>query len=121
MFFIHKNYGFFGKQAIIYSDGKIPSYADDLTHTELFKVVVHRFLEELKQKESSFLKIFPSGVNEEQLIFLLQQLARFQMKYVVQKHPELAPYFDDIYLIHQFVESLYNFWRSYERFFVVIH
>ncbi|MCX6803021.1 MAG: phosphoenolpyruvate carboxykinase, partial [Candidatus Diapherotrites archaeon] len=74
--------------------------------------------EKLKQKESSFLHIFPNEVDEEQLLVLLQKLARYQKKYLIAKHPEFAPYFRDIYLLHQFVELFYNFWRNYERFFV---
>ncbi len=112
------DFGFFGKQVIIYSDGKVPAYSDDLTRTSLFKEVLHRYLQQLKQKESSLLGIFPREIDEEQLIILFQQLALYQAKYVIQKHPEFEPYFKDTYLLHQFVEGLYNYWRNYERFFV---
>ena len=103
---------------MMYSDGKVPAYSDDLTRTDLFKSVLHRFVVQLKQKDSSLLKIFPAGVNEEQLLFLIQQLATYKKKAVIQMHPELEPYFKDKYLLHQFVESFYNFWRNFERFFV---
>jgi len=112
------NFSFFGKQAIIYSDGKIPAYSDDIAESRLFKVVLNKFLEQLKSKESSLLKIFPGEVNENQLLFLLQQLARYQKQHVIQNNPELNVYFKDLPLLHQFVESLYDYWRSYERFFV---
>jgi hypothetical protein len=112
------NFGFFGKQLIIYSNGKIPSYADDLIQTKLFREVLHRFVLELKEKESSFLKIFSGEINEGELLFLLDQLARFQKKHILENYPNLVPYFKDTYLLHQFIESFYNYWRSYERFFV---
>jgi len=115
---VNSDFSFFGKQIVIYSDGKVPAYSDDLTHTILFKEILHRFVQQLKQKESSLLQIFPREVDEEQLLFLFQQLATYQKKFVIQKHPELEPYFKDTYKLNQFVESLYNFWRSYERFFV---
>ena len=112
------NFSFFGKQAIIYSDGKIPAYSDDLAHSGLFKIVLNKYLEQLKSKESSLLKIFPNEINENQLLFLLQQLARYQQKYILETYPELSPYFRDIPLLNRFVEEMYNYWRSYERFFI---
>ncbi len=114
----NNKFDFFGKQLIIYSDGKVPAYSDDLTYSSLFKEIFHRYIVQLEKKESSLLKIFPGKINEEQLLFLIQQLARYQKKFVIQKYPELEPYFSDSYLLNQFVESLYNYWRAYERFFV---
>jgi hypothetical protein len=115
---VEENFSFFGKQLVVYSDGKVPAYSDDLARTALFKEILHRFLAQLRQKESSLLGIFPGALDEAQLLFLLQQLSTYQKKFVIQKHPELEAYFKDTYLLNQFVESFYNFWRSYERFFV---
>lgn len=114
----NNKFDFFGKQLIIYSDGKVPAYSDDLTYSSLFKEIFHRYILQLKQKESSLLKISLKEINEEQVLFLIQQLARYQKKFVIQKYPELEAYFSDLYLLNQFVESLYNYWRGYERFFV---
>jgi len=118
MFESEENFSFFGKQAIIYNDGKIPAYSDDIAHSRLFKTVLNKYLEQLKSKESSLLKIFPNEVNEKELLFLLQQLARYQKAYVIQNNPGLEVYFKDLPLLNRFVESLYDYWRSYERFFV---
>ncbi len=111
-------FGIFGKQMIIYSDGKVPAYSDDLTYSTLFKEMFHRYIVQLEKKESSLLKVFPNNVNEEQLLFLIQQLARYQKKFVVQKYPKLEDYFKDLYTLNLFVESFYNFWRTHERFFI---
>ena len=80
----NNKFDFFGKQLIIYSDGKVPAYSDDLTYSSLFKEIFHRYIVQLEKKESSLLKVFPSKVNEEQLLFLIQQLARYQKKFVIQ-------------------------------------
>ena len=61
---VSTNFGFFGKQLIIYSDGKVPAYADDLTRTSLFKEIVHRYIRFLQQKDSSLLKVFPGEIDE---------------------------------------------------------
>lgn len=111
-------FGIFGKQLIIYSDGKVPAYSDDLTYSALFKEMLHRYIVQLEKKESSLLKVFPSAINEEQLLFLIQQLARYQKKYIIQNNPDVEGYFKDLYLLNQFIESFYNFWRAHERFFV---
>jgi hypothetical protein len=119
MFESGTNLSFFGKQVIIYSNGKIPCYADDLVESSLFRNILGKFLAELTKKESSLLKIFPNGVvDEEELLFLFHQLARYQTKFVLADNPQLLPYFNDKALLHKFVESLYDYWRSYERFFV---
>ncbi|MFA6399733.1 MAG: hypothetical protein WCW44_05215 [archaeon] len=64
MFESEESFSFFGKQAIIYNDEKIPAYSDDIAHSRLFKTVLNKFLEQLKSKESSLLKIFPNDINE---------------------------------------------------------
>ncbi len=115
---MEKNYSFFGKQVLIYNDGKIPAYSDDLAHSELFKEMLTSYIADLKLKKSSLLEIFNGEIDNEQIIFLLQQLGRYNKDSIIKKYPELEIYFKNLYKLNQFVENFYNYWRTFERFFV---
>jgi len=117
-----KSFEFHGKQAIINCKGEICDSSKDLLSSELFKEVLKRFLDELNVKGSHFLNIFPKNtgkLEQNRLILkLLLELSENRREKAME-NKQLAVFFNDIYLLHQFVEKLYNFWRSYERFMVI--
>lgn len=116
------NFSFYSKQVIIISNGKICKNSGDLTKAELFKNVIHRFLDYLREKDSSLLDVFAQGISEEEqektIINLLQRLSKLPKERVIKITPEFTIFFKDTYLLHQFVETLYDYWRSFERFIV---
>jgi hypothetical protein len=114
---IDKKFSFYGKQAIIFSDGNIPTSAHEIAETDLFKYIVIEFVRDLIKKESPLIEIMPDK-DPTKIIFLLQKLSHHKKEYITQNFPGLADFFKDPYTLNQFVESLYNYWRTFERFFV---
>jgi hypothetical protein len=115
---MEKNYSFFGKQVIVYNDGKIPAYSDDLAESDLFKEVLNLYISELKSRKSSLLEVFSEKVDVDEMFFLLQQLSKYNKEYVIKNNSKLTSYFNDLYQLNQFVENFYNYWRGFERFFI---
>ncbi|MBN2102025.1 MAG: phosphoenolpyruvate carboxykinase [Candidatus Aenigmarchaeota archaeon] len=117
-----KKFAFHGKQAIIFNEGEVPRTASGLLSSSLFREGLRRYLEHLKDTNSVFLEVFPEGKTDakkyEMILKLLQMLSEEKSDKVMEKWPESAHFFKDTYLIDQFVEHLYNFWRGHERFFV---
>jgi len=117
-----KTYSFYGKQAIIRTEGKIPNNSKELLETELFKEIVNKFLDKLVASDSVFLEIFPNpkieGMKEE-LLELLKLLCFKTKDEIIKEFPKKKKYFEDCYLLHQLVENLYNYWREYERYLIL--
>lgn len=116
------NFSFYDKQVIIKSNGKICKNSEDLTKTELFKNVVHRFLDYLRERDSPLLEVFSQRMSKDEqektIINLLQKLSEPSKEEIIKTTPEFTDFFKDNYLLLQFVENLYNYWRNFERFFV---
>lgn len=116
------NFSFYNKQVIIKSNGKICKNSRDLTKAELFKNVIHRFLVYLRKKDSPLLDVFAQGISKDEqektIINLLQRLSALRKEKIIKTTPEFTNFFKDTYLLHQFVENLYDYWRSFERLFV---
>jgi hypothetical protein len=117
-----RNFAFYGKQAIIYSVGTIPETSSELVESGLFGEVLSMFLESLRQKKSSLLKIFPQHMErkaqDNAVHDTLRLLSVMDISAARKARPDLKPLLKDAYMLHDFSERLYNFWRSYERFFV---
>ncbi|MFH1590395.1 MAG: phosphoenolpyruvate carboxykinase [archaeon] len=117
-----QDFAFYGRQAIIKSDGSIPTESAQLTYSSLFKRLVKDHLAILREKDSPLLAVIPDGLSDDQqdalVLKLLQELSMNTKEEVTTDNSSLAPFFEDIEMLHQFVEQLYNYWRNYERFFV---
>ncbi|MBN2042984.1 MAG: phosphoenolpyruvate carboxykinase [Candidatus Aenigmarchaeota archaeon] len=117
-----KSFAFHGNQAVVFSHGKIPQSGSELLDTSLFREVLRKYIDHLRSTGSSLFGVFPPGLSEgeqhEKMLDLMQKLAIKPKDEVIKEEPWSKPFFRDIYVIDQFVEHLYNYWRSYERFFV---
>jgi len=115
-------FAFYGRQAIIRSRGTIPQTSAEITKTDLFKKYTSDFLENLRKRESPLLEVFPKNVRkgkqDEVMLDLLQRLAEMTKEEINMRFPRFSDFFRDTYLLNQFVETLYNYWRSFERFLV---
>lgn len=118
----YDTFSFYGNQAVIRTTGDLCQTAHELLSSSLFKEIIHRFLDHLRLHNSKYLGIFPPGLpaqeQDDKLCLLLQRLAVRTKSDILEKEPAFVPYFEDSYLLHQLVETLYNFWRSYERFLI---
>ncbi|MBU1030596.1 MAG: phosphoenolpyruvate carboxykinase [Nanoarchaeota archaeon] len=114
----------YDNQIIISSNGELCQTNEELLETEAFKKVLSMYLDFLRGKNSPLLEIIPKHISskEEQnkkILKLLQELTIKKKKTVIKNNPELEGFFADTYNLNQFVEELYNFWRNFERFFIL--
>ncbi|MBN1636756.1 MAG: phosphoenolpyruvate carboxykinase [Deltaproteobacteria bacterium] len=92
--------------------------------SELFSEIVTRFVGDLKHKQSPLLQIFGKQTKEithadiQELIQVFQVLGKMTLDAVPKLIEKGERFIADPSLLHVFVESLYNYWRQFERFIV---
>jgi len=121
---ISKTAKFVNKKVIIRLRDRVCESPDELISSELFCEVVTRFVSDLKRKQSPLLQAFGKQIEEiqepdiGQLIRVFQVLAKMRLEAV----PKLLEGGDRFIaapsVLRDFVESLYNYWREFERFIV---
>jgi energy-coupling factor transporter ATP-binding protein EcfA2 len=115
---------FVGKKAIIRLHDRVCEDAEELISSELFRDVINRFISNLQRRQSHLLSIFKTTGNEikdeeiNKLIETLQVLAKMNVETVPKLIDGGDKFISDISILSEFVESLYNFWRDFERFII---
>jgi hypothetical protein len=106
---------------IIHTKGRLCETREELLQSELFIRVLNRFIEELQGHQSRLLNIFDGEISDEKIHILhitLKNLIRLDGSYIPKIVPEAAVFFRDIPLLNDFIEHLYNYWRSFERYVI---
>jgi len=113
------------KQVVLHTQGPICTTSGDLLHSEIFREVVALYYKSCQRKDAPqigiFKTVFESQACADSITDLLIQLADFTLSAVVSTRPALTPLLEmqnRLYL-HEFVEGLYDFWRSFDRFMVL--
>ena len=121
---VNVNYNIIGSKVIINIKNQVCVNDEELLNSNLFNEILHRFVKYLIEHESPVLKLFaksPLDINEKD-IAAMQQTLLFLTKMSIDLVPKVVEesenYVKDTELLAKFVEQLYNFWRSYERFIV---
>lgn len=112
---------FHGKQVIISTSSFDWGSVDKIIESELFSTMLHNYIVHLRGHDSDLLKVLPkkSEKEQEQLsLALLKALAKKPGPEVMKSNPEFKEFFRDLFMLDQFVEEFYNYWRSFERFIV---
>ena len=114
---------FLARKVIIRANHKICETSEEILTNNLFKTLLNKILEELSQKHSPLLDIFPHrtniGANDINLLLqTLQHLTKTDGTLVpgILKGSEV--FFRDRDLLNDFVEYLYDAWRSVDRFII---
>jgi len=113
---------FYGKKIIIRIKDRICENSDELISSKLFLCVLKKCIEELRKRDSELLAIFKDKKTEEANVRTLIQT----FFYLTKMNGGLVPnvvkgseaFFRDKMLLSDFVEHLYNYWRSFDRFIV---
>jgi len=96
--------------------------SEELIKSEVFIRVLRIFLNNLVQSQSPLLEIFPDAqVNNKSvqtLVEILYYLLRLPAEKVDRIVEGASSFFSDPILLHEFVEQLYNFWRSLHRLII---
>ncbi|MEW6139013.1 MAG: phosphoenolpyruvate carboxykinase [Thermodesulfobacteriota bacterium] len=115
-----------GKQLILHTEGTICTSGREVLQAEVFQRVVSLFCETLWEQGSPllepFLRMSESGRSWTRVVNLLRSLAETPLAQVASILPGADGFLDDAnrQRLHQFVERLYDFWRSFDRF-IVLH
>lgn len=115
---------FYGKTAVVWTDGNLPKTTNELVVSEFYSSIIRKFLNQLRHQDSPLLEIFPKQLSEEKqeqhLLEVLRLLNLNKRDDVLMERPEFEEMLDDTYLLHQFVEEFYNYWRNFERYLVCV-
>ena len=111
-----------GKQIILHTNGYICRSKEELLKSAAFKRVVGWYIDYLSKHD--LLLLDSLGVNRARketvanLVKLLAGLEDAPLVEMAKVSPGMKVYLEKRELLHEFVEGLYNFWRSYGRFLV---
>lgn len=116
------SYNITDKKVIIKIDRRICETSEELVESELFAEVIRRCIKNLQKHHSPLLGIFQGrdidSNTEESLIGVLKLLTIYPARLI----PKMAEKYNFLVekneLLNDFVEYLYNYWRSFERFVI---
>lgn len=114
------------EQVIVHVQGDICSSARDLTHSSVFERIVQMYVRKLRNQDSPLLEtLCASTAGREDsafLVELLRALAENSIDQVAQFIPQAQSLngAEARVSLHEFIEGLYDFWRTFDRF-IVLH
>lgn len=110
------------RKVIIRLQDRVCETSEELVLSKIFYEVVKRAVSELSQRNSLLLNIFdqknPTDENIALLIQTLHALIKMSSHVVPSAVKGAEMFFRDEHLLSEFIEYLYNHWRSYERFVI---
>jgi energy-coupling factor transporter ATP-binding protein EcfA2 len=122
-----ENYGsakFVDNKVILRLKDRICETPEELLTSSLFLDVVRRYIKYLKKKGSGLLAVFGKDsskiVNHDirKLIEVFKVLEKMGLASVPKLLEDVDSFIQDPNLLQEFVEGLYNFWRTFERFII---
>jgi energy-coupling factor transporter ATP-binding protein EcfA2 len=120
-----KRFDIEGRQVILHTEGPICTTASELLHSKVFEQVVALYCKSCQKQDAPQLGVFQSVFGPancaESVTQLLIQLADMPLAEAAAAEPKLTPLLEtqNRLRLHEFVEGLYDFWRSYDRFMVL--
>jgi hypothetical protein len=121
---VTKAFKFVDKKVIIRLRDRACENSDELLSSDLFRDVLGRFVNYLQRKQSPLLQIFGKPIQEvrdenvQQLIRVFQVLGKMNIDAVTKLIEGSDRFAVNPSLLYEFVESLYNYWREFERFII---
>jgi hypothetical protein len=115
---------FANKKIIIRLRDRVCENSDELLSSDLFYEVTRRCVNDLKRRRSPLLQLFGTPPNEIQdadvllLVQALQVLGKMNIDAVTKLIERSDRFVANSSLLYEFVESLYNYWREFERFII---
>lgn len=107
---------------ILHTDGLLCTSVREVVNSKAFERILHLYLDHLADHDDPLLSgLFKGHGNSDQrrlLLVLLRALADTPIEYAVRSIPGTDSYLSDPRPLYLFVESLYNFWRSFDRYLV---
>jgi energy-coupling factor transporter ATP-binding protein EcfA2 len=95
---------------------------EELLSSSKFRLVLDHYLKNLSSRNSPLLGVFNGAeVNEksvDELVKTLTLLVKNQNRIIPHIFEESARFLQDLQLLNNFVESLYDYWRHFDRFII---
>lgn len=122
-----ENYGsakFVDKKIILRLKDRICETSEELMSSSLFLDVVKRYMKDLIRKESKLLAVFGKEINGiddcdlDKLIEVFQVLERMKLENLPKLIEGVDSFIKNPMLLQEFVEGLYNYWRTFERYVI---
>ena len=117
------DYSIIENKIIIRTGGRLCETSDELLESDLFLTVLTECIRELETRISLLLNIFGKTTVDKQTIqnlaLVLKNLAKIDAELIPKVVEGSEPYFSDKNSLLNFVEYLYNFWRSHERYIII--
>lgn len=117
-------YRLVGKKVIIRLRDRVCETPEELIKSDLFREIISRFLQNMKKRHSPLLQIFNDQATDlnkgeiDDLIQLFEILTKMPIDAVPKLMENGDKYAKNVALLQKLVESLYNYWREFERFIV---
>lgn len=99
---------------------------EKLLKSKPFEYILQRFLEKLAKRQSPIYDYFNSCYNQDDklnmykdLISVLRLLTTYRINEIIELNTRYAGLLRDERMVYEFVEGLYDFWRSYERYIIM--
>ena len=112
----------FDGKVILRVRDKVCTKPEHLLASRLFQDVLRRFIADLERKRSPLLNIFAHLPVTDDAINLLVDTFKYLLKLPANLVPRLDPaseqFFRDTGLLNEFIEQLYNYWRSMHRLII---
>ncbi len=109
-------------KVIIHIHARICETPEDIVKSPLFAEIITRAVKKLEKRHSILLQVFPkksvSKNNIKNLIKTIELLAKMEASLVLSVVPEAKIHLKDPALLNEFIEYVYNFWRSFDRFLI---
>jgi hypothetical protein len=120
-----KRFDIENNQVILHTQGAICTTANDLVHSDVFVRVVANFCDALHAQDSPliqpFLAFHHTDGSWDNVVGLLRMLVDHTLDELAAMLPETQEFLEPArrLTLHEFVERLYDFWRSFDRFMVL--
>ncbi len=117
------SFKFIDNKVVITLRDRVCESADELIESPSFRLVLKKCVEQLQQKDSPLLGVFPdknriSYQDIDVFIKTLMELENIKIESVPYVVNGSEPFVKNPDLLNDFVEYLYNFWRSFGRFLI---
>ena len=122
-----ENYGsakFVDNKVVLRLKDRICETPEELLTSTLFYDIVERYIRNLKKKDSRLLAVFGKDASKivnhdiRKLIEVFRVLEKMGLASVPKLIEDVDSFIQNPNLLQEFVEGLYNYWRTFERFII---
>ncbi len=110
------------RKILLWIGDRICETPDELLGNPLFKLVLRNAIRDLEHKDSPLVSIFgiegPTKARINDLVEVLTLLTKMKGAYVPKIVKGAEVFFKNKEAFHDFVEYVYNYWRSFDRFVI---